>query len=156
VEQLQMSVLYILEVIIWHLNLLNKNIPQHYERGWWWLYPICVESSTSSVHVFNPTNVHGWVAPALERLLLISSIEDIWKCIPLLFQTQMDFAQCPLSKNVATNRESNRSIKKWLRISWSTSERCHPGFWAVHIQKLVQRDQGDDPKHFIESTVHPL
>jgi hypothetical protein len=29
-------------------------------------------------------------------------------------QTQMDSAQCPLSKNVATNRESIRSIKSDL------------------------------------------
>ena len=66
------------------------------------------------MHVFDPTNVHGWVVPALEKLLLISYKEDIWKCIPLLFQTQMDSAQCPLSKNVATNREFNTSIKSDL------------------------------------------
>ena len=66
------------------------------------------------MHVFDPTNVHGWVVPALEKLLLISFKEDIWKCIPLLFQTQMDSAQCPLSKKVATNREFNKSIESDL------------------------------------------
>ena len=60
------------------------------------------------------------VTPVIEKLLLIKSTTDDWKCKPFRIQTQlvsMDSSQCPLSKHVSplcegtTNHLFTRSIR---------------------------------------------